>query len=145
MIRINSSLSIPLSELTFRSTRSSGPGGQNVNKVDSRVTLAFDIVNSRALDDRQKQRISQRLTNRINRQGVLRISGQEHRTQAANRRAVLNRFAELLAKALERGTPRRPTAIPARSKRHRLEQKKRRSLVKKQRGRVSSSDVGQDR
>lgn len=145
MIRINSSLSIPLSELTFRSTRSSGPGGQNVNKVDSRVTLTFDIVNSRALDDRQKQRISQRLTNRINRQGVLRISGQEHRTQAANRRAVLNRFAELLAKALERGTPRRPTAIPARSKRHRLEQKKRRSLVKKQRGRVSSSDVGQDR
>lgn len=145
MIRINSSLSIPLSELTFRSTRSGGPGGQNVNKVDSRVTLTFDIVNSRALDDRQKQRISQRLTNRINRQGVLRISGQEHRTQAANRRAVLNRFAELMAKALEQGTPRRPTGIPARSKRRRLEQKKRRSLVKKQRGRVSSNDLEQDR
>ena len=144
MIRINSALSIPLSELALRTSRSSGPGGQNVNKVDSRVTLAFDVANSRALNDRQKQLLRQRLANRISRQGLLRISGQEHRTQAANREAVLKRFAELLAKALKRRTPRRPTAIPAKSKRGRLKQKKRRGLLKKRRGQVSGNDVDQD-
>jgi ribosome-associated protein len=131
MITIDDELEIPDSELDFRFARSSGPGGQNVNKVETRVTLLFDVEASPSLTDEQRDRIRERLATRINRQGVLRVTSQRHRTQAANQNAAIVRFAELLAEALRETTPRKPTRTPARIHRKRLERKRKRGEKKR--------------
>jgi len=122
---------IPLSDLSFSFSRSSGPGGQNVNKVNTRVSLTFDLERSPWLDRRQRARIRSRLGNRINREGILRISAGEQRSQKANREAVLARFRILLQQALREEKERKATRIPARARERRLREKKRRSLVKR--------------
>ena len=134
-IEITSGLAIPDDELRFVGSRSSGPGGQNVNKVESRVTLLFDLEASPSLSDRQKELVRTRLATRINKQGVLRVVSQRHRTRAANVKAVRERFAELLAAALRRDPPRRPTRPPAAAERRRLEEKRRRAKRKRERSR----------
>ncbi|HRC87610.1 MAG TPA: alternative ribosome rescue aminoacyl-tRNA hydrolase ArfB, partial [Thermoanaerobaculia bacterium] len=101
MVEIASGLSVPESELLFETSRSGGPGGQNVNKVESRVTLLFDLGASTSLSAEQKARIRERLATRISRSGVLRVVSSRHRTQGANKKAVLERLAELLQDALE--------------------------------------------
>lgn len=136
MIEINDQLSIPESELDFVSARSSGPGGQNVNKVETKVMLLFDVMNSPSLSDEQKQRIGEQLATRMSKKGVLRVISQRHRTQGANRDAVIERFAELLREALEEQVPRRKTRIPRRTKEQRLANKQRRGRVKEQRSKV---------
>src|SRR5262245_26618746 len=93
-------LAIPEHEVTFTASRSSGPGGQNVNKVSSRVTLTFDVSASTALSQEQKRRIVVRLATRINKEGILRIVSQKTRSQELNRSDALDRFSDLLRNAL---------------------------------------------
>lgn len=132
-IRVADDLVIPLREIRYRHSRSSGPGGQNVNKVNTRVTLLFDINTSAALNEFQRRRIMQRLKTRITRDGVLRVVAVRHRTQAANRRAALHRFATLLADALAHAKPRKKTAVPRFAHEQRLRDKARRSKTKRAR------------
>jgi ribosome-associated protein len=123
-------LSIPLNEVSFTASRSGGPGGQNVNKVSSKVTLAFDVRASAALSEEQKTTILQRLATRINKEGVLQIASQRTRSQDLNRADTMERFSELVRRAL---TPRRKrvrTRVPSAAKRQRLDEKKRRALTK---------------
>lgn len=140
MVTINTRLAIPESELQFSFSRSSGPGGQNVNRVETRVTLWFDLAGSPSLSETQKRRIAGRLSTRINNEGFLRVVSQRHRTREANRRAAVERFAELLAGALERKKPRRKTAVSQAVKRRRAEEKRRRSKLKRSRSRSSWED-----
>src|SRR3954453_10707281 len=100
MIPIDDNLAIPEEELSFATSRSGGPGGQNVNKLETRVTLRFDLAASPSLSEEQKSRLRERLSTRITRSGVLHVTAQKHRTQGANRDAALERFAELLREAL---------------------------------------------
>ena len=135
MIVINSGVSIPDEEIRFTFSRSGGPGGQNVNKVNSKVTLWFDLENSPSLSDYQKNLIRQRLVNRISGEGVLQVVAMQHRTQGANREEALKRFAELLAAALIVKPRRKKTRIAAGVKERRLQTKKRKSLLKSSRTR----------
>lgn len=140
MIRINDQLSIPDSELSFVASRGGGPGGQHVNKVASRLTLRFDVDSSPSLSDAQRRRIRARLSNRINREGVLQISSHAHRSQAANRQQLRERFARLIAAALRRRRKRRKTRRTRGSNERRLQKKRRRGEKKKLRGRVRRPD-----
>ncbi len=136
MLPVDDQLVLPERELTYRSSRSSGPGGQNVNKVETRVTLLFDITGSAVLDETQKELVRQRLATRINKKGVLRVISQKHRTQNANRETARTKLAELLAEALRPRRPRRRTKTPKKARRRRLEDKKRRGELKRRRGHV---------
>ncbi len=140
MIRINDELAIDESELRFEFARSSGPGGQNVNKVETKVRLLFDLRNSRSLTAEQRALIEKRLTTRITKVGVLHIASQRHRTREANRRATVERFAELIAGALEEDEPRLRTRTPKVQRKRRLETKRRRSLKKALRSRPGEDD-----
>ena len=141
MIRINSRLEIPESELSFSASRSAGPGGQSVNKVNSRVTLHFDVGNSPTLTEAQRSRLQSRLSTRINRDGVLKMHSQVHRSQAANRTELTLRFATVLARALTRQLPRKKTRKPRSAERNRLNQKTRRAALKRTRAkRIDDND-----
>ncbi|HET9225858.1 MAG TPA: alternative ribosome rescue aminoacyl-tRNA hydrolase ArfB, partial [Thermoanaerobaculia bacterium] len=112
MIEIGEGLSIPDEEVSFTTSRSGGPGGQNVNKLETRVTVRFDVAGSSSLSEEQRQRLQERLATRITREGVLHVTSQKHRTQAENREAAVARLAELMAEALREETPRKPTRVP---------------------------------
>ncbi len=140
MIRINPRLEIPESELSFSASRSSGPGGQNVNKVSSRVTLRFDLEGSPSLTDEQKRRLRRRLSSRLTKEGVLQLDSQRHRSQSANREDAVARFQELLRKALAPRRRRIATSVPRSSRRRRLQRKKRRGAIKQLRSRPSLED-----
>jgi len=131
MLRLNDQLSLPESELSYRTSRSSGPGGQNVNKVETRVTVLFDVGASQTLNAEQKNTIRERLATRVDKRDVLRVVSQKHRTQGANRETARERLAILVADALEERRPRKRTRKPAAVKRRRLEDKRRRSEVKR--------------
>jgi ribosome-associated protein len=130
MLRINDHLEIHESELDYEFARSSGPGGQNVNKVETKVTLKFDIEASRSLTDIQKTRITEGLATRITKDGVLRVTSQRHRTREANRHAAIGRFIELVDDALVIRKPRKKTKVSRAAKKRRLENKKRTSKKK---------------
>lgn len=130
MIVITPAVSVPERELEFHTSRSGGPGGQNVNKVSSRVTLRFDVNNSAALTAEQKTQIRARLSSRINKEGVLQITSQRTRSQDMNREDAVARFTELLRAALHREKKRIPTRATSSSKEGRLEEKKKRTSVK---------------
>jgi|GEM_PF-160015 len=140
MIDVNEKIVIREHELKFTTSRSSGPGGQNVNKVNTRVTLWFDVLNSTSLSDSQKQLVLNRLASRINKEGVLQIDSQQHRSQLANRNAVIENFKELLCKALKRKNPRKKTGIPRAAKEARIREKKLRSRLKRKRAALREAD-----
>ena len=135
MPRINDHLRIDDDEVRFEFARSSGPGGQNVNKVETKVRLLFDLRGSRSLGPDQKRRIEERLKTRITKDGVLHVASQRHRSREANRRATVERFVELLAEALEEEEPRVRTKVPTVQRTRRLESKRRRSQKKAMRSR----------
>ena len=140
MLRINDDLWIDEDDLRFEFARSSGPGGQNVNKVETKVRLLFDLQGSRSLSSKQRSRIEERLSTRITKAGVLHVSSQRHRSREANRRATIERFVELLADALEEQEPRLPTKVPKTQRRRRLDSKRRRSQKKALRAKLVEED-----
>ncbi len=133
MIEITKDIFIDEGRLVFKTSRSGGPGGQNVNKVNTRVTLFFDVAGCERLSDMQKQRILTRLSTRADKDGVIRIVAQKYRTQNANRRAAVERLQQLLKEALRAKPVRKKTKVPERARLRRLEEKKRRSMLKRQR------------
>jgi ribosome-associated protein len=140
VLQINDSLWIPRAELTYRATRSGGPGGQHVNTSSSRVELAWDVGASPSLTDEQRARIQEKLANRINSEGVLLMSSSEQRSQHQNRESVTARFAELVAQALVIPKKRIRTRPSRASREARLDEKKKRSEVKKTRGSIRHDD-----
>lgn len=141
MVDINERVSIPEEELIFTASRSGGPGGQHVNKVSTRITLWFDVAGSLSLPQEEKRLIMRRLANRIGKDGVLRVTSQDTRSQAANREAAISRFVELMQAALKLQPARKKTRVSKAAKERRLAEKKRRGLLKGDRSqRVSSED-----
>jgi ribosome-associated protein len=130
MIRINDTISIDDGEISETFIRSSGPGGQNVNKLATAVQLRFDVRHSPSLSHEVRARLERLAGKRLTRDGVLVITAQRHRTQERNRDDALERLIELIRAAAVRPTPRRPTRPTLGSKVRRLEGKKRRAGVK---------------
>ncbi|MBW8002898.1 MAG: aminoacyl-tRNA hydrolase [Planctomycetes bacterium] len=118
----------------------SGPGGQNVNKLNTRVTVFFDLSASQSFTASQKRRIINRFGSRISKTGELRVVSQRFRTREANRKAAMAKLGEILKEGIKRKKIRKKTAVPKRSKRARLADKKRRSLLKTQRGKKIPDD-----
>ena len=129
-LRVTRSVVIPERELTWRFSRSSGPGGQSVNTADSRVELSLDVAMTSALGPVQRARVLERLSRRFV-DGVLTVRASEHRSQLRNREAALERMAKILAGALAPPPPRRRPTKPRRGAvERRLADKKRRSRTK---------------
>lgn len=118
-------------ELTFTTSRSSGPGGQNVNKVNTKVTLKFDIDGSTILEEKEKHLLLQKLRSRITTEGVLLISSQDKRSQLQNKEAVISKLDLLLKKAFEKRKVRKTTKPTKGSVQDRLNKKKQLSDKKK--------------
>lgn len=125
-----------LPEITYQASRASGPGGQNVNKVESRVELRWNLPASQVLNDVQKQLILEKLANQLTANGDLLVVAQDDRSQLRNKEIALARFHELLQKSLRRPKPRRATRPSAGAVRQRLEGKKRQSDKKASRRRL---------
>ncbi len=136
MLKINERVTIPAEELSFVASRGGGPGGQHVNKVSSRVTLRFDVTGSPSLGEEDRERLLSTLAARLSNDGVLQISSHAARSQAANKAEVIERFRLLLENALRRPKKRRPTRPSGAAKRRRLDDKRHRSKVKRDRGSV---------
>jgi ribosome-associated protein len=123
-IQVTQQLAIPLSEISFRSSRSGGPGGQNVNKVESRVELMFDINSSTSLSEQQRTKILTALKNKIDSNGILHLTSQKSRSQWENKETVLSEFARLLRIAIKPSKRRIRTRPSKAVKEKRLKEKK---------------------
>lgn len=137
-LEITRALSIPESELKWKFSRSSGPGGQHVNTSDSRVELSWSVPGSRVLSDHQRERLLDRLESKLI-AGVITVTASEQRSQLRNREIALQKLAQKVAAALAPDGPSRRATKPTKgSKRRRLAAKSRRSETKAQRKRPSA-------
>ncbi len=136
LIPITHALAIPSAELSFRFSRSGGPGGQHVNRSATQVELLFDVAHSPSLSDSQRERILAALSNRIDQEGVLHVFSSSSRSQLRNREDAVERFQALLRQALHVPRRRRPTRPTEAARQRRLEAKRRRSETKRRRGAV---------
>ncbi|MDQ3877049.1 MAG: aminoacyl-tRNA hydrolase [Actinomycetota bacterium] len=139
-IHITRHLSIPQSELVLTFSTSGGPGGQHANKVATRAELAFDVMGSRSLTERQRDRIMRKLRHRIDSHGVLRLSSDKHRSQLRNRQEVMTRLVHLLQSALRVERQRVATTPTASAREARLRSKHAHSQTKRLRRRPQVDD-----
>jgi ribosome-associated protein len=119
------------SELNFGVSRSSGPGGQNVNKVNSKVTLKFDVVRSKVLTDEEKEIILKKLAAKLTTAGVLILTSQDNRSQLENKQAVILKFDKTIARAFEKKKPRKATKPSKGAIQKRIQNKKQHAEKKK--------------
>jgi ribosome-associated protein len=133
VLQITASVRVPASELLFRTSRSSGPGGQNVNKLETRVELLFDVAHSPSFSDDQRERILLSLASRIDGEGVLHISSQRSRSQWENKQVTIEKLVSLLREALKIRKKRIKTAPTRGSNEIRVQRKKKHSQKKKMR------------
>jgi len=132
-LKITKTLVIPSNEIKWRFSRSSGPGGQNVNKIESRVEIIFDLEDSKVLNDNQKEILKRNLKNKLV-NNSLRLAVQEHRNQLLNRQLALMRFSSIIKNALNKTFKLRKSTKPTKaSQKKRVEVKKKRGELKKSR------------
>ena len=133
-LAIDSHLTIPASELSWQASRSSGPGGQHVNTADTRIQVRWSVRDSAVLSDFQRSRLLNVLATRLTGEGEIILASDAHRSQRRNREDVAQRLAQLVRQALVPPKPRKKTRPTKASRQRRLQDKKRRSQVKKGRG-----------
>ena len=133
VLAVNDSVRVPRSELTYRATRSGGPGGQHVNTSSTRVELALDVGASPSVSEEERARIREKLSNRISGEGLLLLAASEHRSQNRNKEAVTERFVELVRQALVVQAKRKKTRPGKAAREARLRAKKHRSELKRRR------------
>ncbi|HMQ51073.1 MAG TPA: alternative ribosome rescue aminoacyl-tRNA hydrolase ArfB [Anaerolineae bacterium] len=131
MIEVTSKLAIDEDELQIEASRSSGPGGQNVNKVATAIQLRFDVTGSKNLPPEVKERLIRLAGQRMTKEGVLLIEARRFRTQERNRQDALERLIELIRRAAKRPSPRRPTKPSSASQAKRRAEKQQRSQTKR--------------
>lgn len=132
-ILVSDALSVPRTELVMKATRSGGAGGQHVNTSSSRIELVWDVAASPSLTEAQRSHLRARLATRLDSHGKLRLVSQDERSQFRNREAVVERFVEIVARALVIPKKRKATRVPKSAKRARLDSKKKRSAIKRDR------------
>ena len=135
-VRITETATIPLAELHFQFSRSSGPGGQHVNRTASQVELTFDVLGSPSLNEAQRARVLRKLKSYIDTRGILHLTSQTTRSQHRNRAEVVERFALLLQRALHVPKRRISTKPSAAAEARRLAEKQRTGVIKQQRRRL---------
>jgi ribosome-associated protein len=137
---INNGVTIPAAELEYTASRSSGPGGQHVNTADTRIQLRWNVAGTRALTDAQRARVLRALDRRLTSAGELLLASDAHRSQRRNREEVRRRLAQLVREALVPPTPRKRTRPSRAAQQRRLEQKRQRAALKKDRARRHDRD-----
>jgi len=140
MLQITESIAIPMDEIEFTYSRSSGPGGQHVNKVNTKATLRWDIGATSALPEDVRQRALDRYASRISKEGHFLITSQRHRERERNTEDCLEKLRALLAAVVAVPKPRRKTKPSKASKQRRLQEKKRQSNKKEMRRRPGMDD-----
>ena len=140
LLEIDSTLSIPLAELTYRASRSGGPGGQHVNTSSTRIEVVWDVAASPSLDEVQRARLLERLSTRLDKEGRLRLVSGGTRSQLQNRMDVTERLARVVADGLHVPRPRKRTKPSRAAKAARLDAKRKRAGIKASRRRVDRDD-----
>lgn len=140
LLEIDPALSIPLAELTYRASRSGGPGGQHVNTSSTRIEVVWDIAGSPSLNESRRARLLEQLATRLDKEGRLRLVSGSTRSQLQNRADVTARLARIVAKALEVPRPRKRTRPSRASKAARLDAKRKRAGLKASRRRVERDE-----
>lgn len=137
LIKIAPNIEIPRSDLTFRTARSGGPGGQHVNTADTKVILSYDIANSAVLQEAltaaKFERVKERLAHKLDKDGILQVTCQETRSQLSNKEIAVERFVAILEGALVEPKKRKKTKPSRAAKERRLQAKKKRGNLKKDR------------